>query len=73
MTYDEYRKEMRKLGWSEDRIDDHIKTFEKLTNIHPICKERLKLEDYLEEPPAIYTASFSDETMEKYWKQSEED
>lgn len=72
MTYDEYREEMRKLGWSEKRIDDHIKMFEKIINIHPVCKATLKLEDYLREPPVIYSANFSEETMEKYWNKSEE-
>lgn len=73
MTYEEYRKEMRKLGWSEERINDHIEMFEKLISLHPICKETLKLEDYLRKPPIIYSSSFTDETMEKYWRQSEED
>lgn len=73
MTYDEYRKEMRKLGWNDEEIDGYIEMFEKLISLHPISKETLKLEDYLRKPPVIYTASFTEETMEKYRKQSEED
>lgn len=54
MTYDAYREEMKKLGWTDEEVDDYIEMFEKLTNIHPICKETLKLEDYLRKPPKIY-------------------
>ncbi len=68
MTYDEYRKEMRKLGWTDEEIDGYIEMFEKLTSIHPICKETLKLENYLRKPPEIYSSNFTDETMEKHWK-----
>jgi len=76
MTYEEYRNEMKKLGWNDEEIDGYIEMFEKLINLHPICKETLKLEYYLKKPPkspVIYTASFTDEAMEKYWKQSKED
>ncbi|MDE6519244.1 MAG: hypothetical protein K2K91_02135 [Ruminococcus sp.] len=69
MTFEEYRKEMRKLGWSEKRINDKIEMFERLTNLHPACKKILKLEDYLEEPPVVYSSEFTDETMKKHWKE----
>ncbi len=75
MTYDEYREEMRKLGWTEEEIDGYIEMFEKLISIHPICKETLKLENYLKKPPkspVIYSSEFTEEAMEEYRKKLEE-
>ena len=55
MTYDEFRKEMIKLGWEDEEVDDYIAMFERLKNAHPIFKERLTIEDYIKKPPEIYT------------------